>query len=40
MGKKESTVYLSYFKAASKPVKITKSRSHLQEAFKDRAWSL
>lgn len=39
-GQKESMVYLSYFKAASKSVKTTKSRSHLQEAFQDRAWSL
>lgn len=39
-GQKESMVYLSYFKTASKPVKTTKIRSHLQEAFKDRAWSL
>lgn len=39
-GQKESMNYLSYFKAASKSVKNTKSRSHLQEAYKDRAWSL
>lgn len=38
-GQKESMVYLSYFKAESKSVKTTKSRSHLQEAFKNRAWS-
>lgn len=38
MGKKNQ--WFTYFKAASKSVKTTKSRSHLQEAFKDRAWSL